>query len=106
MEVATTCQAFQQPAILALGGGAWESETIRDAALESGYAVLWIAEHPGRVWDRVARDPGRPLAQERRAFLERWRVRMKRWSEGSVVLPLGRNANLLAEELTACAGTP
>lgn len=100
-EAEATCRAFQAPAVLALGGGAWESEAIRQAAECSGYAVLWIAEHPGRVWNRVARDPGRPLAQERAVFLERWRSRMGRWREASPVLPLGRSAEVLAEGLAA-----
>jgi len=99
LETEATCRAFQSPAVLALGGGAWESEAIREAARASGYAVLWIAEHPGRVWDRVARDPGRPLAQERKAFMDRWRSRMPRWSEAAMVLPLGRSASRLAETL-------
>ncbi len=100
-EVEATCRCFQAPAVLALGGGAWESEAIRLAAERSGYAVLWIAEHPGRVWNRIARDPGRPLAQERNVFLERWRSRMGHWREATAVLPLGRSAEVLAETLAA-----
>lgn len=100
-EAEATCRAFQAPAVLALGGGAWESETIQLAAGRSGYAVLWIAEHPGRIWDRVARDPGRPLAQDRKVFLERWQSRMGHWREAAAVLPLGRSADVLAEVLAA-----
>lgn len=101
LEAEATCRAFQSTAVFALGGGAWESEAIRVAAREADVAVLWIAERPGRVWDRIARDPGRPLAQDRQVFLERWRARMERWREADMVLPLGRSAGHLARALAA-----
>lgn len=101
LETEATCRAFQSAAVFALGGGAWESEAIRVAAREADMAVLWIAERPGRVWDRIARDPGRPLAQDRQVFLERWRARMERWREADIVLPLGRSAGHLARALAA-----
>lgn len=103
METEATCEAFQSAAILALGGGAWESEAIRDSARASGYAMLWIAEHPGRIWQRVAQDPARPLAQDRETFLARWRIRMPRWMEAPMVLPLGRTPQQLAEALVGFA---
>jgi len=99
LEAELTCEAFQEPAILALGGGAWEDEATRAAAWASGYAVLWIAENPVRIWDRVAHDPVRPLAQDREAYMARWRVRTARWMEAPMLLPLGRSAAELAQVL-------
>lgn len=99
LEEELTCAAFRSPAILALGGGAWESEAVRSAARSSGFAVLWIAENPDRIWRRVGQDPKRPLAQDRETFLARWRVRLPRWMEAPMLLPLGRGPGRLAEAL-------
>jgi len=104
LETEVTCQAFQTPGVLALGGGAWESPAIRNAAQASGFAVLWIAENPGRVWQRVAQDPCRPLAQARETFLARWRARTPQWLEAPRVLPLGRSPGQLAEALQEAMG--
>lgn len=110
LEADVTCEAFHSPAVLALGGGAWESEAVRSAARASSCAVLWIAEVPGLVWARVARDPARPLAQDRASFLARWRARMPRWREAPMILPLGRTpeqlAAALARTLTALDEVP
>jgi shikimate kinase len=104
MEAEITSEAFQSPAVLALGGGAWESQSIREAAQNSNYSVLWIAENPGRIWNRVAQDPGRPLAQDRQIFLARSRARMPRWMELPMILPLGRTPGQLASVLIDCMG--
>jgi shikimate kinase/thiamine monophosphate synthase len=104
LEREVTCAAFQSEAILALGGGAWESEAVRQAARASGCAVLWIAENPGVIWRRVGQDPSRPLAQDRATFLARWRVRMPRWMEAPMLLPLGRGPGRLADALVRSRG--
>jgi shikimate kinase len=78
------------PAVVALGGGAWESAAVRGAAEAAGFVVLWLAERAAACWDRVASDPHRPLAQARAAFLVRHRQRLARWSLLPCVLPLGR----------------
>lgn len=96
LEAEVTCEAFQTPAVLALGGGAWETAGIREAAVASNMAVLWIAENPVRIWDRVAHDPVRPLAQDRLGYMTRWRNRTSRWMEAPMLLPLGRSACELA----------
>ena len=101
LETDATCEAFRSPAVLALGGGAWESAAIRSAARASGFTLLWIAEDPERIWKRVARDPGRPLAQARATFFERWRTRTPQWMEVPLVLPLGRSMAQVAEALSA-----
>ena len=103
MEAEAAAAAFRTVAVLALGGGAWESEGVRRAAREAGADVLWIAEDPARVWRRVAQDPGRPLARDREAFLARWRQRMPRWLELPAILPLGRTPSRLAALLARCA---
>jgi len=104
LEAEVTCEAFHTPAVLALGGGAWETASIREAARLSDMAVLWIAENPVRIWDRVAHDPVRPLAQDRLGYMTRWKTRTPRWMEASMVLPLGRPASELAAFLVENAG--
>lgn len=101
LEADATCEAFRKPAVLALGGGAWESAVIREAAGRAGYAPLWIAVNPGAIWERVAHDPVRPLAQDRSSYLERWRIRHVRWSAVPMILPLGRSAEVLAQTLAS-----
>jgi shikimate kinase len=104
LETGITCEAFRVRAVLALGGGAWESATIRNTAHASGFAVLWIAENPDRIWRRVAQDPTRPLAQQRETFFARWRTRMPRWLEAQMILPLGRTSRQLACALSGPLG--
>jgi shikimate kinase len=103
LEAELTCEALQKPAVLALGGGAWETDGIRAAAWASGFAVLWIAENPGRIWERVAHDPVRPLAQDRDTYMARWRARTPRWMEAPMLLPLGRSAAEIALALIEAA---
>lgn len=88
-----------RPAVVALGGGAWETETVRQAAAGSGFAPLWLAETPERCWSRAGGDPGRPLAASRTGFLARHRQRIRRWSALPCVLPLGRTPQALAQAL-------
>jgi shikimate kinase len=88
-----------RPAVVALGGGAWETETVRRAAAESGFATLWLAERPEHCWSRAGGDPGRPLAASRALFMTRHRERIQRWSALPCVLPLGRTPQDLAEAL-------
>jgi len=105
LETEVTREAFRSPAVLALGGGAWESEPVRRAARESGYGVLWIAENPGLAWRRVAGDPLRPLSGERERFMARWRARVPAWREAPMVLPLGRSPGQLADALGETRGS-
>lgn len=87
------------PAIVAVGGGAWETEAVRRMAESSGFAILWLAETPQKCWERAGGDPSRPLATTRSAFMARHRQRIRRWSGLPCVLPLGRSAAALAEAL-------
>ena len=51
--------------MLALGGGAVTSETVRDALKR--HTVIWLDVDPSTAWAR-AHGTGRPLARDRDAF--------------------------------------
>ncbi len=87
------------PAVVALGGGAWESGAVRRAAEAAGATALWIAERPDRCWARVASDPRRPLAADRDAFFARHCARLPRWSRLPCALPLGRGPEEIVDAL-------
>jgi shikimate kinase len=88
-----------KPAVVALGGGAWESPVNRSAVTSANFAPLWLAESPARAWERARRDPHRPLAQDRTAFMLRWAARMPNWSLAPMVLPFGHSSGELASAL-------
>jgi len=88
-----------RPAVVALGGGAWESPVNRGAVTSADFAPLWLAETPARAWARAGRDPQRPLAQDRAAFMLRWAARMPNWSLAPMVLPFGHSSGELASAL-------
>ncbi len=87
------------PAVVALGGGAWEAQANRDAVAAAGIAPLWLAEAPARAWERVGQDPKRPLAQDRAAFMARWSARLPGWSLAPLALPFGHSSRELAAAL-------
>ncbi len=93
------------PAVVALGGGAWEDGTTRRMVQASGFQPLWLAETPGRAWARVGRDPNRPLAQDRSAFLARWATRTQAWAEAPMILPFGHESGELAAALLESGST-
>ena len=101
LEVRHLAPLLAQPAVIALGGGAWETDAIREAAAASGFSTLWLAESPARCWERVARDPNRPLAQDKVAFLARHRSRLARWGELECILPFGRKPAEVAQAMRA-----
>ena len=101
LESAHLAPLLERPCVVALGGGAWETEAVRLAAAASGFAALWLAEPPARCWARVAGDPARPLAQDRDAFMARHRARLPRWAELPCILPFGRGAAEVARALLA-----
>lgn len=100
-EEAAVLKALVQPAVVAFGGGAWESEATRRAAELSGFATLWLGEIPGLCLERVEFDPGRPLAASREGFLARHRERIQAWSVLPVVLPLGRGPGEVSAALAS-----
>lgn len=87
------------PAVVALGGGAWEAEANRLAVDASGFAALWLAETPARAWERAGRDPKRPLAQDPAVFMARWRRRMPAWAQADMLLAFGHSSRDLASAL-------
>jgi thiamine-phosphate diphosphorylase len=87
------------PAVVSLGGGAWEVEAVRAAVAASGFLALWLAEPPDQCWARVAADPARPLAQDRQAFMDRHRSRLPRWSGLPCVSSFGRGIGELAKAM-------
>ncbi len=90
-EAALLPALLSAPAVIALGGGAWESAAVRDAAAAAGFKAFWLAEEPAGCWARAGADPHRPLAADRGIFLARHRDRLARWSLLPCVLPLGRS---------------
>jgi thiamine-phosphate pyrophosphorylase len=100
-EVEAEClpECLGRPAVLALGAGAWQQESVRRQVAKSGWGVLWLAEDPKIAWGRVGGDPARPLARDRAEFMRRWRSRTAEWSLLPPVLPLGRSPDELAETL-------
>lgn len=87
------------PAVVALGGGAWEAPANRQAVAGADFAPLWLADPPARAWERVGRDPRRPLAQDRGAFMARCAARAAAWSLAPAILPFGHSSRDLAAAL-------
>jgi len=74
-------------AVVALGGGAVESERVR-AAL-AGHVTAWCRVDEPVAWERCS-GSDRPLARDRDGFRRRWRARLPLYEEcGRVVLPAG-----------------
>jgi len=90
-------ECLEVPSILALGGGAWQQETLRCCVKKAGWSVVWLAENPNVAWERAKMDPNRPLAKDKKVFMEKWCSRMPHWSSLPSLLPLGRSAAELAE---------
>ncbi len=102
LESALLPALLTKPGVVALGGGAWEASANRDAVAAAGFAPLWLAEPPVRAWERVGRDPQRPLAQDRSAFLARCAIRAAAWSLAPALLPFGRGPeDLVSAMMTA-----
>ncbi|MBI3130487.1 MAG: thiamine phosphate synthase [Acidobacteria bacterium] len=89
------------PAVVSLGGGAWEHPEIREAAARAGVKPLWLAEPPRACWSRVARDAGRPLAQDEARFMARCRQRLEAWSRAEAISSFGRPPEALAQAILA-----
>lgn len=53
--------------VLALGGGAVESDAIREALMVDGHTVVWLDINSESAWRRV-RNSNRPLARDEAAF--------------------------------------
>jgi shikimate kinase len=88
-----------QPAVVALGGGAWAAPTNRAMVAAADVTPLWLAESPQRAWARAGRDPNRPLAQDRQAFMTRWATRMAAWAEAESIIAFGHSSRDLVSAL-------
>lgn len=103
LETALLPALMAQPAVVALGGGAWEAPANRAAVAAAGFAPLWLAEPPARSWERVGRDPLRPLAQDRASFMARCAARAAAWSLAPALLSFGRKPeDLVSAMVRAC----
>ena len=102
LEAEHLASLLETPAIVALGGGAWEAPANRATVATSGFAALWLAESPLRAWARVGQDPNRPLAQDRAAFMARWAARVPAWSLAPMAIPFGHSSRDLASALLDC----
>jgi 3-dehydroquinate synthetase/shikimate kinase len=77
----------ETPEVLALGGGAVESERIREAL--GRHLVVWCDVDEETAWDRAARDNDRPLASNRDEFAERFKLRQPLYeSVAGAILPV------------------
>ena len=89
--------------VLALGGGAVESEAVRRALVR--HLVVWIDIDPATAWERC-QGGDRPLASDRTAFEERYQWREPLYeSVADVVMPASRT-EAVAAVLAAAEGLP
>jgi len=80
--------ALERPgAVVSLGGGAIESERIRNALAD--HVTAWCRVDEETAWERAA-GTDRPLARDRDGFRRRYRARLPLYeAAGRVVLPTG-----------------
>ncbi|MGZ5334056.1 MAG: bifunctional shikimate kinase/3-dehydroquinate synthase [Solirubrobacterales bacterium] len=83
------------PGVVALGGGAVESEEVR-AAL-GGHLCVWCEVDEETAWERASRDSERPLAADREQFARRFAARAPLY-EGHARAILPANARDAAGE--------
>lgn len=67
--------------VIALGGGALETEAVREAL--GPHTVVWLYVSSEQAWNRVAGDPARPLASDRAAFEELFSERTEVYQEAA-----------------------
>ncbi len=66
-------RAGPDPAVIALGGGAVESEGVREAL--AGHLCVWCRVDEETAWERASRNDERPLAADREGFSQRFAER-------------------------------
>ncbi len=88
LEERVVLEALERPgAVVALGGGAVESERVR-AAL-AGHVTAWCRVEEEVAWERCS-GTDRPLARDRDGFRRRYSARLPLYEQcGRVVLPTG-----------------
>jgi len=99
LEAALLPELLSAPAVVALGGGAWATPGNRAAVAAAKVVPLWLAESPLRAWQRAGKDPNRPLAQDRTAFLARWASRMPAWAQAQALVAFGHSSRDLVTAL-------
>ena len=103
LEEALVLEALDRGGVVALGGGAIESQRVREAL--RAHTVVLLEIDAATAWHR-ARGAGRPLARDHAVFEERYRTRVALYDEvADVVLPLGEKAQVL-EALPAIQALP
>jgi shikimate kinase/3-dehydroquinate synthase len=76
----------EAPEVLALGGGAVESERIREALRR--HLCVWCRVDEETAWERASRDGDRPLAADRNEFKARFELRQPLYeSVARAILP-------------------
>jgi shikimate kinase/3-dehydroquinate synthase len=95
------------PAVIALGGGAVESERVREAL--AGHLCVWCRVDEETAWERASRGDERPLAADRDGFARRFAARRPLYeSLARAVLPSSAReaAAKAAPWLAAMRATP
>lgn len=106
IEERVTLGALDRGGVVALGGGAIESERIRSAL--AGHVVVWCDVSLETAWDRCT-GSDRPLARNRAAFARRYEARLPLYEElAEVILPttVGGTAAAAAPWLGAMRAHP
>ena len=70
LELLRSARNDPAPVVLALGGGAVESERVREAL--AGHLCVWCRVDEELAWERASRDDERPLAADRDGFARRF----------------------------------
>ncbi len=104
LEGAVLPSLLTAPAVVSLGGGAWELPGVREATAQAGFKALWLAEPPRACWERVALDRTRPLAQDEARFMARCQERLDAWSLAEPASSFGRSAEALAQAIVNGVG--
>jgi shikimate kinase/3-dehydroquinate synthase len=80
-------ELLERGGVVSLGGGAVESERVREAVRRS--VGVWCRVDEGTAWER-SRDTGRPLAADRAEFSRRYRERVPLYEDAArLILPEG-----------------
>ena len=91
--------------VLALGGGALQSDRVREALAAGGHLVVWIDVDAPTAWARCERS-GRPLARDRDAFLALHTAREPVYARAADVIVPHTSVHSMAAVLDAVEGLP
>lgn len=105
IEERATLAALERGGLVALGGGAVESATVREAL--AGCFTVWCRASVDVAWQRSSKDQERPLARDRAGFERRFAARQPLYEEvADAILTHGGEqvGRLAARWLRAAAG--